>query len=536
MGEVEGRPAGPGADGEGGPLDRRALLRLGAAVTAAGIGATLLPAGGRAYAEPGAGPYAGGGADPGTGAGPYAADAPDALAWRELRTMLGPGGWLHRPGDAGYGALAPPQNRRYAGVLPAGIASCASTADVRAAVRWARKHGVPLVPRSGGHNYAGYSTTQGLLLDLSRMNAVTARRIRGRGHLLVGGGATNSDVYRARAANLYVPGGRCPGVGVAGLTLGGGLGFNDRKWGLTCDNLVETRLVLADGSLVRADERENPDLLWACRGGAGGNWGVNTAFVFAAADVSHQVATVFELRFDVSRGPALLRAVREIVERDRHDDFDCRIAFVGRAEASLEILGRFLGPQERLERLLAPLLALRPATRFMEQGHFWQAQERLSARPSVTALASKSLVPHTWPDEGAALAMAEWARRWRPGTHSNICYVTLFAMGGATSRLTPSDTAFPHRAATFVLDVGTAWPQGAPDEAAARSLHAIGEMYRDLRRRLRTSAAYVNFPDPDLPLWWEAYYGGNYRRLVAVKRRYDPAGFFRYGQSVGSAP
>ncbi|MFI1394460.1 FAD-binding oxidoreductase [Streptomyces sp. NPDC020681] len=499
-------------------VGRRDVLRNGARATAVGLAAGLIGGQGSAAAA------AGSAAAPAAG--------PEPRAWRELRRRLSPAAALYLPGSDEFRTLALPDNLRYADVLPAGIVACATAQDVQVSVRWAAQHGVPLAPRSGGHNYAGYSTTRGLLISLRRMRDVTVQGTR----LLLGGGATNSDVYAARSANLYFPGGRCPGVGVAGLTLGGGLGFNDRKWGLTCDRLAETRVVLADGSLVRAADDENADLFWACRGGAGGNFGINAAFAFDATPVADQIATVFDLSFDLRAGVGLVAAVQEILAADEAGDFDVRIGFKhpGDGPAAVALLGQRLGDEAALRRIFAPVLELGPTKEFIEQRHFWSAQDYLLEKPGEgAAAASKSLVPNRWLSPGTVESVVEWVRHWRPGTVGNSGYVTLFAMGGRSGAPAADETAYPHRDATFVIDIGTHWKPSTPQEAVQDLLVQTRTMHRTLRRELETSAAYVNFPDPDLRGWQTAYYGGNYGRLVAVKHRYDPSRLFRYDQAVG---
>ncbi|MBG0827387.1 FAD-binding oxidoreductase [Planomonospora sp. ID67723] len=497
--------------------NRRDLLRWGAAATA-GLAATLVPA--RATA---ASPLR-----------PAPAPPPvDEAAWRALGRALGPGADLYRPHGNAYTRLSTPWNLRYADVLPAGVVACATSADVQAALRWATAHGMPLAARSGGHNYAGYSTTTGLLISLRRIDGVRARDRR----LLVGGGATNSDVYRARASGLYFPGGRCPGVGVAGLALGGGLGFNDRRWGLTCDRMVETEVVLADGSLVRASEREHADLWWACRGGAGGNFGINTSFVFDAVPVTDQTATVFDLTIDPRHAVAVMDAVQEILQQDRAGRFDCRIGFSrsGTDPASITLLGQYLGTEATTRHLLAPLLNLAPSRRFIEQRQFWSAQDYLMMRPERTAMISHSLMPGRWLPDRTVRTIAEAVTDWQPGGSGTGGYVTLFAMGGRVGDVAPRETAFAHRDATFVIDIGAEWTPATPRETARRLRRQAGAVYRRLRTELDTSSAYVNFPDPTLSDWARAYYGDNYQRLVRIKHRYDPDGVFRYGQSIGSS-
>ncbi|REE97140.1 FAD-binding oxidoreductase [Thermomonospora umbrina] len=498
---------------------RREVLRAGATVTAGGLAAGL-PGTGTSEAAP----------------VPAQTAGPEASAWNDLRSHLSPAARLCRPGDQAYVRLARPWNLRYTHRRPAAILTCATSKDVQSAVRWARTHGVPLVPRSGGHNYAGHSTTSGLLLNLRGINQVVPHGDR----LWVGGGATNSDVYQAGTARtgLYFPGGRCAGVGVAGLTLGGGLGFNDRKWGLTCDRLVATEVVLADGTLVRAGERENADLFWACRGGAGGNFGVNVGFLYDAVHVARQVATTFDLTFALRQGVTVMGLVQEILQRDTTGDLDLRVTFVnhgnGPGDCRVLVLGQYLGDESALRYLIAPLLALGPAREVLRQSDFWTAQHRLAMFGEQEALATKSLVPDHWLGPETVAAVMDWIRRWQPGVRGNVTHVTLFAMGGRTAEVDPHETAFPHRNATFVIDVGAVWKAGSSREVVQRLLDQITTIHRRLSRDLETTAAYVNFPDPDLVDWQTAYYGANYARLLRVKRRYDGDNVFTYRQAIGS--
>ncbi|MGW6259937.1 FAD-binding oxidoreductase [Streptomyces sp. NPDC055085] len=496
-------------------ITRRTLLGTGAATA---VGALVAAPGRLAQATP----LAPSAAPPGVA---------DRAAWRDLRRRLSAGARLYRPGDEGFSARATGDNQRYAAVRPAGVLACADEDDVRTAVAWCARNAVPFAPRSGGHSYAGYSTTTGLVISLRAMNHV---QVEGR-RLRLGGGATNSDVYAARAAGLYFPGGRCPGVGVAGLTLGGGIGFNDRKWGLTCDRLTETRIVLADGSLVRAAADENSALFWAMRGGAGGNFGINTAFVFDAVPVQRQRATVYDLAFPLSRAAKVLEEFQQLLADDRHHDLDARIGFrnSGTGTATLVLLGQYLGPEDTLRRLFGRLLTLRPTRQFIEERSFWYAQDYLLEKPGTPdCYASKSLVPTCRLDAAAVAEITAWIRGWDPGPARSTGYVTLFAMGGSSGDVRNDETAYPHRDATFVIDIGTHWKPGTPAGQVDALLAQTRAVHHTLSRRLATTAAYVNFPDPDLADWRQAYYGPNYQRLTRVKHRYDPTGSFHYGQSI----
>ena len=184
-------------------------------------------------------------------------------AWDDLASRLS--GRLLRPGDAMYPAATVINATRYMGCGPAGIAVCVSPEDAAACVTWARETGVPFAVRSGGHSYAGFSTSDGLVIDVKGMRTVSVDPAAGT--VTVAGGASNADVGDAlKPYGVYFPGGRCPTVGVSGLTLGGGWGFSCRHLGMTCDSLLATEVVTASGEIVTASATEHPDLFWAVRG------------------------------------------------------------------------------------------------------------------------------------------------------------------------------------------------------------------------------------------------------------------------------
>ena len=176
----------------------------------------------------------------------------------------------------GYSSARLVYNLRYDGARPEAVVQAESTADVAAVVKWANRFDVPIVARSGGHSYAGYSTlSNGVVVDLSKLGGVNVSNGRAR----VGAGVQLIDLQRSLTRRgLSVPSGSCPSVGVAGLTLGGGHGLAGRRFGLTCDNLRAATIVTADGRVRQVDANTNEDLYWACRGGGGGNFGIVTSF------------------------------------------------------------------------------------------------------------------------------------------------------------------------------------------------------------------------------------------------------------------
>jgi FAD/FMN-containing dehydrogenase len=223
--------------------------------------------------------------------GPHLRDSPTRQPsptnadWSALARALQ--GTLVRPGSPQYPTAHQLFSTRFDHILPAAIAYCASPTDVQTCLAFARRFGIALAPRSGGHSYAGYSTTSGLVVDITRMNAVSVNA--STGVATVGAGARLIDVYAALAQHgLVLPAGSCATVGIAGLTMGGGIGVLGRKFGLTCDNLQAAQVVVADGRLLTCNANHEPDLFWALRGGGGGNFGVVTSFTFQAHPVSTQ--------------------------------------------------------------------------------------------------------------------------------------------------------------------------------------------------------------------------------------------------------
>src|SRR5437588_80624 len=228
------------------PIDRRAFLS-----TAGAAGLTLL-----------AGPEAA------SALRPVRPSCPGPRIPRKLQQAMR--GHVFDRASRGFSAVYPVFNERFDYVVPRAVARPLDTNDVRGAVRWAVAHGVPLRARSGGHSYAGYSTlTGGVVLDLLRMNRVTVDRRAG--IATIGAGARTIDVYAALARQgATIPAGSCPSVGIGGVTLGGGMGLAGRAFGLTSDNLVGAELVTPDGCIRQINQRTDPDLLWALRGGGGG--------------------------------------------------------------------------------------------------------------------------------------------------------------------------------------------------------------------------------------------------------------------------
>jgi hypothetical protein len=457
-----------------------------------------------------------------------AAAAPQTGIFRELDRALR--GDVVQRGASGYDAARAVYDTRFDAVKPQAIAFCESLADVQKTVRWARKHGVHIVPRSGGHSYGGYSTTTGVVVDLSRMHAIS---LAANGHAAAGAGAKLLDVYAALGnRGRMIPAGTCPTVGIAGLTQGGGIGLSGRKFGLTCDHLLEATVVLADGTAVVANAQHHPDLYWALRGGGGGNFGIVTRFVFRT-NAAPAVCT-YSLEWPWSDAKEVVQAWQTFAPH-APDGLSSVLnvnAFAGSGSPSITSAGQFVGSEQALRALLAPLANAGAPTRFTVTPRTFLGAVHYFAgggggRSTFGAKSSISTAPLSSAGIDALLHQIELKRT--SGTGSGI--VLLDSWGGAINRVPKAATAFVHRDALFSMQYLAYWNAG---QAAAPNLAWLRRCFAALRPHV-SPFAYQNYIDPELPHWQHAYYGRNLARLQKVKRAYDPHNVFHFRQSIRPA-
>jgi FAD/FMN-containing dehydrogenase len=415
------------------------------------------------------------------------------------------------------------------------IARCIGAADVLAAVRFARDNDLEIAIRGGGHNVAGTAVCDdGIVIDLSAMRAVrvdpTGRRA------WVQGGALWGDVDReTQAHGLATTGGIVSHTGVAGLTLGGGVGWLMRKHGLTIDNLIAVEVVTANGKLLRASEDEHRDLFWALRGG-GGNFGVVTSFEFRLHPVGPTVLAG-PLLWDASDAREVLRFYRDFI-REAPDELGTVVRF-GTAPAlpviredlhwrpAVMIGTCYTGSIEEGEQVLRALRAFRtPLLDLVGPTPYVGFQSAIDAT-----------VLHGWnyywksthlPELGDDLidVIAEHAF----AASSPRSYVAMFHLRGAVSRVAPGATAFGNRQASHAMTLDAVWRPGENfgehDTAWTRSFFAALGRFRE--------GVYVNFlggdEEPDRVR--EAYGDAIYERLVDVKTTYDPDNVFHHNQNI----
>jgi FAD/FMN-containing dehydrogenase len=452
---------------------------------------------------------------------------------RELARALD--GALVTRSSSAYAQARLLENTRFDGIKPLAIARCVNAADVAACVSWARRHGIRVAARSGGHSYGGYSTTAGLVVDVSALRAVHVGAD-GRS-ATVGAGARLLDVDTALAARgVAIPAGSCPTVGIAGLALGGGVGFASRQFGTTSDNVREVRLVTADGRLRACNAHANRDVLWACRGGGGGNFGIATRFTFRTHPVGG--VTTFHLVWPWSQAREVVAAWQAWAPHAPDALFSVCSLGTGSSSPSVGVNGQFLGSKSALQPLLGPIVnAGTPSVvslverTYLGAAHYFAACSEPSAAkcPYRTTFKAKSHYA-TRPVTAAAIANLAKGIEGRQAQGLGSGSVLLDSYGGALNRVPKASTAFVHRDALFSLQYLAYWDPAARG-ATAGSLAWIRGLYARMGPYV-SGFAYQNYIDPDLRSWPHAYYGTNYARLQAVKRTYDPANLFRFAQSI----
>jgi FAD/FMN-containing dehydrogenase len=466
--------------------------------------------------------------------------APPTGIFRELaRTLQGD---VVVPGSPSYTRARVLYNTRFDAVHPRAVVFCESRQDVEQTVRWARRHAVRIVPRSGGHSYGGYSTTPGVIVDVSRLNRVS---VDSSGHAAVGSGTRLIDVYdRLWQRRLTVPAGTCPTVGIAGLALGGGIGFAARKLGLTCDNLVEATIVPADGNTLICNAASHPDLYWACRGGGGGNFGIVTRLVFRTHPVD-RVAT-YTIQWPWTDARRVVQAWQTFAPH-APDGLFCvlNLNAAGGGSPQITSAGQFFGTREQLESLIRPLVDAGTPTRvsitsrtYMEAVRLWAgctgtiAQCHLQPQGQLgraTFKGKSDYANRPLSRRGIATLVGQIESRASGGPGSGI--VLLDSSGGAINRIGKGATAFVHRDGLFSLQYLAYWDVSAPASVARANLNFL-RRFRKAMRPYVSGFAYQNYIDPELANWRHAYYGTNFNRLVAVKRRYDPGNVFRFRRSI----
>jgi FAD/FMN-containing dehydrogenase len=416
---------------------------------------------------------------------------------------------------------------------PALIARASGTGDVVSAVRFAREQGLPVSIRGGGHSAAGWAVADdALMIDVSALKEILVNPAARTA--VAGSGLVWRELDAAtQAYGLATTGGVDGTTGIAGLTLGGGLGWLDRLAGLACDNVLGAEIVTADGQVLEVSADDHPDLYWALRGG-GGNFGVVTSFTYGL----HPVTEVYGglLGYTTDRAIEVLQAFRE-TGADAPDRLALYAGLVTappapfvpehlRGQRVVSLIPVYFGAAEEARRALAPLLAAVPPVLDMTKPMSYQEVQRLvdGLNPPAMHHYYTSEWLHGVDDQTIDELVATAADAPSPWSA-----IILKRMGGAAGRVPADATAFWYRDAAYHLDIHAQWAPGSPPEPYMAWARAV----RQAARRDWAGGGYVNFIAADEGSGRvRAAYGGNYARLARIKAAYDPDNFFRINNNI----
>lgn len=436
------------------------------------------------------------------------------------------------PADAGYDGARTVWNGMY-NRRPALIASCADERDVVAAVRFAAEHRLLTALKGGAHSVAGYSTVEnGFLIDMSGIDRIEVDP--DTRTAVVGAGATWGDLDRAtQAYGLMAPGGEVSLTGVAGLTLGGGMGFVRRAVGLSCDSLESLRIVTADGEVRTASPAEHPDLFWALRGG-GGNFGVVTSFTFRLHPLGPEVFGL-SVAYPLSNAEKVLTAWRDFSESaPREVSLNFNVWSVPEVDAFphelhgvpfVMVEGIYAGDPEAGGQLLDPLRRIgEPLWDESGKTSYLAAQSAFDEfLPDGKRYYWKSHFMNEMSDD-AVRQVVDWAnRRVNPGT-----LIVLRHLGGAISDVPEDATAFGNRGAVYNISIDNGWDNAADDAA---NIAWSRECWTDLKS-ISVNGVYLNFNADEGTRLIGAGAQVNVARLRKVKARYDSGNLFRLNANI----
>jgi FAD/FMN-containing dehydrogenase len=466
-----------------------------------------------------------------------------ARDWTTLQDVIE--GEIVLPDSPLYERIYKPFNARFHEVHPRAIILCATPQDVSETISFLKRHGLKNAIRSGGHCFAGNSSTLGVIIDVTPMDSM---RVSG-GVATIGAGARLGAVHeKLQNHNVTIPTGTCPSVGIAGLALGGGLGILGRKYGVTSDLLIGAQIVLADGRILDCDENHNDDLFWALRGAGGGNFGVVTSLVFRTVPVPE--ITNFHLAWSFDQVIHIIEAWQRWLPNGP-DELAASLKITTTVDVdrppSVDVYGALMGTESDARNLLDELVVrsgsdptsiLSRQMSFPETRRFWaelgavETMDSEDLKPDLTQqpylFVKSEFFKQQLPAEAISVLIENFSRGRVAGESRELDFMP---WGGAYIRVRPDATAFVHRDELFQLKHSVAVDPEASTGEKEDAQRWVTKSW-ELVHTWGSGRVFPNFIDPDLHNWADAYYGMNFDRLVQVKARYDPTGFFRFHQSI----
>ena len=460
------------------------------------------------------------------------------------------------PSDPAYAVSRQLYDFRYDNVTPQAIAYCESVSDVQNCLEVARNSAITPRPRCGGHSYGGWSTGDGLVIDVTRMSAVNPNA--STSVATVGSGARLIDVYAGlAAANVALPAGSCSTVGVSGLTLGGGVGVVGRKFGLTCDRLQSVQMVTADGTVRTCTSGSSGlegDLFWASQGGGGGNFGIVTQFQFQT--VPAPTLTTFAVSWPWSAAADVIAGWLSWAPGAPDEIWSTLLLIAhpgGGSVPQVRVAGVYIGSNADASALVDGLVSAvggTPASRSVynpggylatmlyesgcsgltvDECHLptQTANGQLTRKPAIGA--------SDYVDEPLSTAginvIVDFVNQRQADPQVGEGGAQFDSYGGAINRVSSSATAFAHRSALAGIQRSSSFSITDSPAVIARGRTWLDQFTAALRPYV-SGGSYVNYEDPNLANFKEAYYGGNLSRLESIKQKADPDRLFSFPQAI----
>lgn len=413
---------------------------------------------------------------------------------------------------------------------PLVIVYCHNNEDVRNSIVWARENSLPIRIRSGSHHYEGYSTGNDVVvIDISKMNEIYIDEESGK--VKIQGGVRNRELYEATGKRGYpFPGGGCPTVGVTGLVLGGGWGYSSRFLGLACDSLVELELINYEGEIIKANENENSDLFWACRGAGGGNFGVVVSMTLNLPEKMDKV-TLINMDFPNMELKEKVQFIK--LWQEEYKTLDYRANFKLGIYNSLEkgkgikITGLFYGDKEEAKKIVAPFKTIASSGEFiLDYTSVLDGNRKIQdSHPDYESYKSSGRFVFRDYNEDEIRNIINLVDERAQGAYYTA--VSLYGLGGVVQDKDNEETSFNYRDARFIMGFQSVWEEA---KYAPINREWVVEKFSYIMKI--TKGSFVNFPLGELGDYEKEYFGYHVKRLRKIKKEYDPLNVFGFLQGI----
>ena len=446
----------------------------------------------------------------------------DSIPVKVPEKIIEPTFKLYKKGDVQYDILRKGFNKRI-DKFPAAIAQCATTEEAAQAVAYGIQNKLPISIKSGGHSFEGFScNNEGLVINLSSMNKISWEN---ENTINVEPGCTLSQLYdNILPKNKILPGGSCGSVGIGGLTLGGGYGLFSRKYGLTCDSLLELTMIDGKGNIINS--KDDPELLWACKGGGNGNFGVITSMKFSLNEAPGFLQSYrFRIRsVDVQRVKEILGKWFSITATLPQS---CFSAFVLNGKSLYILLANCESQNSETEKIITQLSSLVDSTTRGKQTHLQQAVKVFygEKNPIYFKNASAGMYKNFDDVKDCIEKVLE-----KVTTTPDMIYQVNTLGGKIDDPEFAKQSSYSHRGQNYLSELQTYWRQESQTDKMIKAFEEVQQIFyaNGIKQQ------YRNYPDINLKNWQSAYYGENYSCLQKVKSKYDPENIFRYEQGIAA--